>query len=266
MENEIKTVEFNVQDFVEKLPKITSNIDEIIAWAKKQTEYDRVAVVTVENLDESKERCTVINKVIESIDKKRKEVKKAYNAPYDVFEKKMKEATAVLSDARANLWNQVIAFEQAEKDEKEQRLKKYYEELIVSGDCMTMKIWEKIFNPAWTNRSKSEKSVKAEIEKIYEQQKADVSAIKALGGDFTVELLRMYLEEDRTLGEIIQANNHLQAMKSSVKPEEKKAGPILAEEDEALFRVEFFVEATRVQLSALKQFFAENKIKYGKIN
>lgn len=261
MENQVQTVEFNVaMNFAENLPKIISNIEEIIKWAKEQTEYDRTAIVTMDNIADAKSRATAINKVIECIDKKRKEVKKAYNAPYDTFEKKLKEATAVLTEARMNLWNQVVAIDQKEKEEKEARLKHFYEELVLSGNCITIKLWEKIVDPAWLNKGKSENAAKEDIRKIYEQQISDIAAIKALNGGFTVELIRMYMEDNKTLGEIIQANNYLLSMKQQ-KTEEKN----VVNDDGEKFRLNFFVEGTKEQIAALKEFLKANNIKYGKI-
>lgn len=257
---EVKTMEFTVDEsFVKNLPQILSNVDELIAVCKKQTEIDRTLVVTEETIDDAKARSTMLNKVIDSIDKKRKEVKKAYNAPYELFDKRLKEATAVLTEAKQNLWSQVQAYEQKAKDEKEARLKKYYEQLVLSSETkFPAKLWENILDPAWLNKGKKESTVKEEIEKIFDQQKNDVLAIRALKSNFEVELLRMYLEDGRTLGDIIQANNHLNALKQGFSENEKT-------EEEELFRMEFFVETTKAKLQDLKRFMTENKIKYGRI-
>ena len=88
-----QSVEFSVStDFISNLPQILSNIEEVRQWAVSQTETDRsLKLVSDEDFDTAKKRCAEINKVVQRIDDKRKEVKKAYTEPYDIFEKKLKE-------------------------------------------------------------------------------------------------------------------------------------------------------------------------------
>ena len=116
-EIETRTVEFMVQgDFVKNLPQILSNVQEIKVWAEEQTRLDRSLILqTDEDFDNGRKRCATINKVIQSIEAKRKDVKKAYNEPYEIFEKSLKEVTTVLTEAKDNLWGQIT---QAENDAK----------------------------------------------------------------------------------------------------------------------------------------------------
>ena len=116
------TVEFTVQmDFVQKLPHILSNIEKIKSWATARTENDRTLILrTDEDFEKARERCAEINKIIKSIDDKRKEVKKEYTAPLEIFEKSLKETIAILQSARENLWGQVLEAEDRVKAAAEQ--------------------------------------------------------------------------------------------------------------------------------------------------
>lgn len=268
--HEQQTIDFVVDgDFVQKLPAILSNIAELKTWAEKQTAFDRNAVITEDTVQDAKDRSTALNKVIQSIDKKRKEVKKAYNAPYAVFEKSLNEVVEVLTSARENLWSQALAFEQKIKDEKHETFKDYWTTI---NEGLTCRAYEMIEDSAWLNKGKSYKAVYKEMDEIKASQQADISAIYALESDFLVELMNDYLKNGKTLSEIIAKNAQLKAAKEKIAPVAVKNEPkidvapkveeVTASENEQKYTVKFRVEATERQLVALKKFFVENGINY----
>lgn len=274
------TVEFTVQmDFVQKLPQILSNIEKIKNWATTRTENDRALILcTDEDFEKARERCAEINKIIKSIDDKRKEVKKEYTAPLEIFEKSLKEPIAILQSARENLWNQVLEAEGKVKSEKEADFKNYWESISADNPYRT---FEQIFDKSWLNKGKRKETVYSAMDDAYNAICADIAAIKGLGSKYEVSLLEYY-RENHSIAQIIAYNarliatESLQQAKSSrdkklpsenLKPvqsvyESEKGASENAEESVA---IDFRVYATKTQLAKLKEFLNANKIKYGRV-
>lgn len=275
-----QSIEFTVQeDFINNLPAIVSNLEQVEQWAIAQTELDRNLILsTEEDFETAKERSAQLNKQIKIIEDKRKEIKKAYNQPYEVFEKASKRVTAVLSAARENLWSQVTKAEEEAKEQKKQRLREYWEEKT-RNHVVSNRTFEQIFDNKWLNKGTKIETACAEMDKIFESTLADIYAIRSLNSEFEVSLLEYY-KDGHTVSEVITYNNRLQLQKqcqtereeqsrANTQPKQettnlpKKSEP--REEMEELIRMEFFVECTNEQLQALGQYLRENGIKYGRI-
>lgn len=275
-----KSIEFTVQeDFVNNLPQIVSNLAQIEAWAIQQTEEDRTAVLlTDEDFDNARERCAQLNKIIKLIEDKRKEVKKAYNQPYDVFEKATKRVTAVLSEARENKWSQITKAEDEKKAVKQTKLRALWEQ-INSKTLGNYRTFEQVFNPKWLNKGVKIETALEEMEEIFKSQCADVSAIVSLNSEFQVSLIEYY-KDGHSISEVIAYNNRLNAQKqaeierekeirANTQPIEQKANLTQNnepdEEMQEIRRVEFWVEGTPEKIKALGQYIRENGLRYGKI-
>lgn len=275
------TVEFTVQmDFVQKLPQILSNIEKIKSWAAARTENDRTLILrTDEDFEKARERCAEINKIIKSIDDKRKEVKKEYTAPLEIFEKSLKEPIAILQSARENLWGQVLEAENRVKSEKEADYKSYWESISADNPYRT---FEQISDRSWLNKGKRKETVYSAMDDAYKAICTDIAAIKGLGSEYEVSLLEYY-RENHSIAQIIAYNARLAAAESrqqagngsdkqqipseNSKPvqnayESDKGMPDDAEES---MTMDFRVYATKTQLAKLKEFLNANKIKYGRV-
>ena len=277
---EPKEISFVVKDdFVKNLPQILSNCEELKAWAIETTEKDKTLILsTDEDYKKAEDRCAEINRIIKAIDTKRKEVKKAYNEPYEVFERKLKEVTETLNAARDNLWGQVKSAEEKEKAEKEKYFRTFWANLN-SDTLGGYRTWEQIFNPKWLNRTTKREAVANELRDIFLFTVSDVSAIGALNSEFKVSLIDYY-RQGHSLSETIAYNARLceQNKALSAKPPVEQANARPAEEtpvkteisasaaeQEEVIEIDFRVYATRTQLQALKDFLINNGIKYGKV-
>lgn len=277
---EQKEISFIVKDDFEKnLPQIISNCEELKIWAIETTAADKSLILqSQEDFDKAEKRCADINRIIKTIDQKRKEVKKAYNEPYEVFEGKLKEVTATLNEARDNLWGQIKAAENEEKQKKESELRVFWENLN-SDTLGGYRSWEQIFNPKWLNRTTKREVAENEMRDIFSLTVSDVAAIKALYSEFQVSLIDYY-KQGHSISEVIAYNNRLNEQnkalsaekteeRANIRPEEEKAvkAEISTSEqtEEETLTIDFRVYATRTQLSALKEFLISKNIKYGKV-
>lgn len=266
-------------DFVKQLPEILSNCEQVKEWAIESTKADKALILTTdEDYAKAEKRCADINRIIKTIDTKRKEVKKEYNAPYELFENKLKEVILVLNEARDNLWGQVKAAENEEKKKKESELRVFWENLN-SDTLGGYRSWEQIFNPKWLNRTTKREVAENEMRDIFSLTVSDVAAIKDLHSEFKVSLIDYY-KQGHSLSEAIAYNVRLceqnKALSKETPTGQADTRPVeetpvkteilaSAEEQEEVVEIDFRVYATKTQLQALKQFLINNKIKYGKV-
>lgn len=275
-------IEFVVEDFTKNLPEIISNCKNLQAWAQERTELDRSLVLTTEeDFEQARTRCATLNKIKEQVDAKRKEVKKLYTQPYDVFEAEIKKVINTLQTARDNLWNQITVAENEIKQKKENEYKEYW-----TSKGITERKWEQIADKRWLNKGMSSDNVKKSIDEIADSIKSDVETIKSLGSPFEVELLAYY-ERGYALGDVVKHNIDLQARQkaletakvaaqSSSRPEPSEATvpekpvPSDAKTDnsqieDAVKIVDFRIWATSEQLKKLREFLVSCQIKYGRV-
>lgn len=277
-----KSIEFMVQeDFINNLPAIVSNLEEVERWAIEQTEQDRnLVLLTEEDFENAKERSAKLNKQIKLIEDKRKEIKKAYNQPYEVFEKASKRVTAVLSAARENLWSQVTKAEEERKAVKQTNLRALWESLnqeSIGG----YRTFEQIFNPKWLNKGVRIEQAFEEMQEIFKEQCADISAIVSLNSEFQVTLIERY-KDGYGVADIITYHNRLtaqkqaqiereQEIKANTQPTEKieespkNNVPIEVEKDADEYKINFWVAGTKEQIKQLGEYLRANGLAYGRL-
>lgn len=268
-------IEFTVQDFADQLPTILSNAAELAQWASARTELDRNLVLrTDEDFDQARTRCAQLNKMIELVENKRKEVKRVYIQPYETFEREIKKTTDILTTAKNALWSQIKKAEEEVKAAKEEAYREYWNMLACAW-----RTWEQIFDKSWLNKTASYEQVKKKIDKIAQDIFADVDVIKALNSEFVVELLDYY-SSGHSLSEVVAKNNalvsrkiELQDTKAVTAPTNRTAPdcdatpikPAPSEQSEEKLQIDFRIWATESQLKGLKQYLLDNQIKYGKV-
>lgn len=270
-------IEFEVNgDFVKSLPEILSNIAEIKAWCEARTQIDRNrTLVTAEDFEDAKARCATYNKIMDAIDAKKKDVKKAYNEPYEKFERAIKETIAVLKDAKDNLWGQVKETEEKIRADKLDKIQIYWEETLDSRVTQYRK-FTAIADAKWLNKGVNFKTAFAEMDKQYQQIENDVAAIRSLNSEFEISLLEYY-KDGHNLGETIAYNSRLQSQKlaqetakaetqANTQNEAEQGGQAQetaqSDENEEVFPVVFKVTATRAQIRALSEYLQENGIAF----
>ena len=82
---ENKTLDLNEIVKIETLPKILEQLDVLGALVDEKLEGIEELECTEENKTEVKNKRTEINNMLSVLETKRKEIKKAINAPYDIF-------------------------------------------------------------------------------------------------------------------------------------------------------------------------------------
>ena len=281
---------------------IQANFDECKAALNEMMGPYKSLVIMETDLPQAKADRARIRRVAARIDEARKEVKRVYSEPLKQFEDKCKELTAICAEADSNIDTQVKAFEQARKAEKVGRLRAYFAENV--GDAQDYMTFEAIFNPRWENTTYTEDAARADILREISSCMTGVNAIRTLNSPFETTLLDLYRENHdlsacmtkheqltrlREMEEKRRAEQEAKAAQqraaeqmAAVAPQEAPA-PVQApasapepqpqpeppEEDpdvaEPVYVVDFRVYVTRAQGTALKAFFKEHGIKYGRV-
>ena len=164
-------------------------------------------------------------------------------------------------------------------DEKKEKIAEYYNEN--AGNVVSeYRPFEKIFDPKWLNKSVHLDTIYARLDEIITETIQDIEMIYDLKSSHTAALLLKY-KEGASLREIITYNVKLNKENSRIAeetytsqastpqqtqtPSQAQNSAQTPEENEEVKVIDFRVYVTNSQLSALKAFLIDNKIKYGKV-
>lgn len=135
------------------------NNEEIKAELKEKLELYKNLIYTDEQISEAKADRAKLNKFVTALEDKRKELKKTCLAPYEKFEKQVKELVFMINEPIALIDTRVKSFEEEKKNKKLEEIKAYY-----TGLDTDFPSFEQIYNPKWLNASVSMASIKKDID------------------------------------------------------------------------------------------------------
>lgn len=138
----------------------------------KMAEY-KTLVFTEQTVKEAKADRATLNKLKTAIEDERKRIKKLCLAPYNDFESKVKEITALIDEPIGIIDKQIKEVEEAKRQEKSKQI----EEIFNSIDFPPELTLDRIRDPKWLNASVSLKSIREDMEEL---AKAITQSIKTL--------------------------------------------------------------------------------------
>lgn len=163
------------------LQHIDWNKEEFEAKIEEATKDYADLAYTDDQIKQAKADRASLNKIKKAIEDRRKEVKRAVNAPYDTFEKEVKEVTAKLDSAIAQIDAQVKASEEKQKAEKKIQIESYFQSAV--GDLIEKVRFDRIFEQSWLNSTASMASVKQTIDAKLETIRNGYRFFEAMGDD-----------------------------------------------------------------------------------
>lgn len=95
------------------------NYEEVIEWAKEVADTLNATELREDNVKEVKASLAAARKVVDGINARRIEVKKALLTPYETLETQVKVITGIINDADTVLRDKVRAMEEREREQKE---------------------------------------------------------------------------------------------------------------------------------------------------
>lgn len=235
-------------------------------------------VYTDDTIKDAKSDRAKLNTFKSMLEDKRKEVKKQCMEPYEAFEKKIKEITAMIDAPVLAIDGQVKAYEDKQKSDKQETIAQIYGELI--GELTSLLPLAKIMNPRWLNATFKLPAIREEMTAIIANVKTGLAAIEDIKSEFKMQIQERFLatldlasaltenrrleEQKARLEEYAQAQQQtiVQTPTQPVQPiqEAQQPDPIQPE----LIVMDFRVWVTGEQLQALKAFLQANNIKYGR--
>ena len=244
-----------------------------------------------------------MNKLREAIETERKRIKKQCMAPYELFEKQVKEVLAIIDEPIHLIDSQIREVEEQRRLEKKQKVLEIYEENI--GNLKGILPFAKVFKNEYLNVSKSLKSITEEITALISKVNQDMDVIEELDTKYELQVKDMYvktldlsmaLRENARLEEVERKLAERRAQQERERAEAEKRAAVetqkraeaqqqiieripeesdkkeIAEEaqketapDSQTVTLEFRVTATPEQLQKLKEFLKTNNIVYGPV-
>lgn len=185
--------------------KITTNLETLKKELTEIAERYNGVVVQEDSVSVAKKDLAELRKLKTEIDDRRKSVKKEWAKPYDAFEKEVKAALAIIEKPIGEIDSQIKAFEKAEKEQKEKRCRKIYDE-NVPDDLKEYVPYERAYSDKWLNKSTKENEIIADLSMAYTQVRIDIDSIKALESEIEEECLKAYKMAGNQLAAAIKRN------------------------------------------------------------
>ena len=274
-------MEFVVQtDLNTALPaNIDFNFEEQRAWLVERLEFYNGLVVTEDTIKDAKADRAKLNKLKEAMDSRRKEIKREWLRPYNEFEAKVKELTALVDKPIGAIDGQLKAFEEQRKEEKMQQIIDTYDSLI-SDTIKDIIPLERIIDKRWMNATMSMTKVEDELIAWGKRVNADLLALDTVEEEYKAAVRAEYM---KTL-DVAAALAHRKALQAAAdafraqeaaiptqvaKPTaEPTREPEIAPpkpQTERIYNLRLEFQLTKNQADALKQFLCQNNIHYTKI-
>lgn len=168
-------------------------------------------VYTADQVKDAKKDRANLNKFVEALESKRKEIKKQITEPYSAFEKQEKELIGIVNKAITNIDTQIKGYEEATRQEKLEKVKEIYAKTI--GGLADVVTFDKIFKESWLNVSTTFKSITKEITEIRDKVDNDLFVINADTSSFAYEMKEEYLKNF----DLTAAINKKQKLEETVK-------------------------------------------------
>lgn len=265
-----------------KLPaEISFNFEEIKTEVAEKVEMYKGLVYTEEQIKEAKADKAKLNKFVEALESKRKEIKKECLAPYETFEKKIKEITAIINEPIMLIDKQLKDYETKQKQAKQEEILAYFNEVNLNEWLDVELIWDS----RWLNASLSMAKVKSEIDDKLSKIRTELQILAQLP-DYSFEAIEVY----KTCLDMLKATNEAQRMTAIAKAKEEEArrkaeeemkaeAPVLEQEQPVIeeapqpvktfgadevkkYWISFRAYMTVEDAKALKEFFEARGIEY----
>ena len=188
--------------------------------AEKMKEYASL-VYTEDQIKEAKADRAKLNKFVQALEAKRKEIKKQCMQPYEDFEKKMKEITGIVNDSIKAIDDQVKGYEEQKKAEKQEQIKAFFQSMPKIEGFEDLKL-SQIWNNRWLNASMPLKKVQDEISSICGEIKDSLQMLQNLP-EFGFEAVTVYKDTLDVANAVNEAQRMSQIQKAKVEREAELA-------------------------------------------
>jgi hypothetical protein len=206
---------------------IEFNFEELKTDIEARVERYTNLVYTEDQIKEAKTDLASLRKFTKALSDERIKVKKECLKPYEDFEAKIKELSAIVDKGIVNIDNQVKNYDEAKKEEKRAAIVELFE-MIGHPEWLTL---EQIFNERWLNASVRMSVVQNEIDVRLTEISKDLDTLSNLP-EFAFEAEEEYkrsldlnkaISEGKRLSEIAKRKAEMEADLAKRKAEQEAA-------------------------------------------
>lgn len=173
------------------IKEILWNNQELMYEVQKKVAEYKDLVYTDEQIPEAKKDRATLNKLVQALDAKRKEIKKMCLIPADKFAEQVNEIIAVINEPIAMIDKQLSEYDEMKKQEKQKEIENIFSEIGFPSYVSLAGI----YNQKWMNKTYSLKQIREEMLQRKQQISTAELTIKALPA-FSQEAMVLF---ERTL-------------------------------------------------------------------
>lgn len=226
------------------MPDIRFNAEEIKQYAREVAQQYTGLAYTEDQIQEAKKDRANLNKLVQALDAKRKDVKKQYMVPYNVFEADIKEIIGIVQEPMSLIDRQLADYEENRNAQKKETIEKIF---AAAGFPEWVDL-EQIWDPKWLNATVSIKTVETEIYNRKDRILADVEVINNLPS-YNFEAFDLYKTRLDLNASIAEANRRadIERRKEEARQaaEKKRAEELQKEQERKAAAIEAPAEAPR---------------------
>ena len=265
---------------ISQLGTIESNMTDVKLFVEQLKGYYQDVKFDENTLKEAKEEKAKINKFKTEVADYRKDIIKQWKEPVDNFEKSAKEVESLLTETYDIINNQVSAYDNQKKQEKENNLRDYFKELQESTRIDFVTFENANLNITLTA---TEKALKEQLRVFFDKIKTDLEIIDTM--DNKIEILAEYktnldlkksilVVSERKEREAEEIKRQQELAKQKEEESKTTTAENLSNEDEIIapkeikqeqeeekkYTMTFKVSGTMEQLKELKEYLKERKL------
>lgn len=187
---QLKTIE---QVQVKKGTIKFEQFEELKKQAIQVSEWMQTVDTSEENIKEVKKVIANGRKAVKSLNDRRIEIKNNYMKPYLEFEEKIKEISGVIDEAESKLKVKVKEFEDAERAEKHEMVKKIYD-FVMTDKVKSVAKFDWFMDQRFLNKTMSIDKIQVMAEKFNERIEEELKTIEEM--EDAEKILIGYIEQE----------------------------------------------------------------------
>ena len=176
------------------------------------SEYEGL-VYTDETIKDAKKDRATLKKAKDVIEDAKKAYRNRCLEPYDRILPQITELVDLIEGRRKQIDETVKAYENMKREAKEKDVREYYDRISGSLGPYAERIYEKVFDPKWTNATTSTGKYREAIQNVVASAARDMAKIKELTSPFEETLKEAYLDT-LSMDAVLQKKGELETASS----------------------------------------------------
>lgn len=208
------------------LPPVEWNYLEVKKWIEDGLARYKGVVYDETQISEAKKDRAQLNKLVQAIEAKRREMKQLYLQPYQRFESEANDLIGMVKAQALEIDTQVKAFEDRRKEEKLEKIKTELYAVMIDG-IGNLVPYDKLHDPKWLNVTCSISTIGTEMAQKIENIVAGLDAIDKMGlSQNMVSRIKDVFLRKFDLAAAIAEKERIEQMEASLRQyEEAKTAP-----------------------------------------